>query len=51
MFVLPARADTTIPEVFQRWTAKPLNPMSLPPDEVTANRSTWIDEWTEILGP
>jgi thiamine transport system substrate-binding protein len=51
MFVLPARADTTIPEVFEKWTAKPLNPMSLPPDDITANRSTWIDEWTEILGP
>lgn len=50
MFVLPARAGVAIPEVFQKWTARPANPLSVPPAEITANRSSWIETWTEAIG-
>jgi thiamine transport system substrate-binding protein len=49
MYVLPARENIAIPEVFQKWTATPPNPLSVPADEITANRSKWIDEWTEAV--
>lgn len=49
MYVLPARAGVPIPPVFQKWTAVPPSPLSLPAADITANRSKWIEAWTEAL--
>jgi thiamine transport system substrate-binding protein len=49
MYVLPARDGVTIPDVFAKWTAHPSHPLSVPADEITANRATWVDQWTELV--
>jgi thiamine transport system substrate-binding protein len=49
MYVLPARDGVAIPDVFAKWTAEPLHPLSVPADEITANRATWVDQWTELV--
>ena len=49
MYVLPARDGVTIPDVFAKWTARPLSPLSVPADEITANRATWVDQWTDLV--
>lgn len=48
MFVFPARLDTPLPEVFERFVVRPTTPLTLPASEIAQNRDAWIDEWTEI---
>ncbi len=49
MFVFPANEKAELPEEFVRYTEIPDDPAGLPPEEIDANRSRWIDEWTEAV--
>jgi len=49
LFVNPVNPDVELPEVYQRFTAVPDAPWSLPPAEIAANRAAWQDEWTDIV--
>lgn len=49
MYVFPARDDVELPEVFERWAARPADPYELAPDVVEANRDEWIEEWTDLV--
>ncbi len=49
MFVFPARAARTLPEVFENFAATPVAPLSLPAAVVDANRERWIDAWTDLV--
>jgi thiamine transport system substrate-binding protein len=49
MFVFPVNADAQLPEVFAQFAAIPESPVSLPADEIEANREQWIQEWTETV--
>jgi thiamine transport system substrate-binding protein len=49
MYVYPARADVTVPEVFARHALTPSTPLSVDPAAIDANRETWIVEWTDIV--
>ncbi len=49
MYVYPARADTPLPEAFQRYAVVPEEPATLAPDEIAKNRERWIQEWTRIV--
>ncbi|HEX5614689.1 MAG TPA: thiamine ABC transporter substrate-binding protein [Acidimicrobiia bacterium] len=49
MFVFPARADVELPEVFERWAARPVDPYELELDVVDARRDEWIEEWTDLV--
>jgi thiamine transport system substrate-binding protein len=49
MFVYPARTDAALPEVFTQWAVQPDEPLTLPPEDIAANRARWVDEWTTIV--
>ena len=49
MFVYPVREGIELPPAFVEHALVPADPLSLPPDEIAANRDRWVDEWTEIV--
>jgi thiamine transport system substrate-binding protein len=49
MFVYPAHASVELPPEFIEFASVPEESLTLDPAEIEANRSTWIDEWTEIV--
>jgi thiamine transport system substrate-binding protein len=49
MFVYPSVPTTPLPAVFTRWAVRSPDPLSLPPSDVAANRSRWVDEWTQVV--
>ena len=49
MFVFPARSDVELPEVFERWAARPADPYELALDVVDEHRDEWIEEWTDVV--
>jgi thiamine transport system substrate-binding protein len=48
MFVYPANADATLPDVFVEHTDFPDAPVVVDPETIDANRERWIQEWTSI---
>lgn len=48
LFVFPVNPAATLPEVFQRWAVRAEEPLTLPADEIEANRETWLDDWRAI---
>lgn len=50
MFVFPARSDVELPEVFESFAAKVDSPLQLDSADVTANLSTWLADWGEVMG-
>jgi thiamine transport system substrate-binding protein len=49
MFVYPIIPNAALPEEFIKYAQAPEQPASLSPDEITANRERWIQEWTDIV--
>ncbi|MGH9132983.1 MAG: thiamine ABC transporter substrate-binding protein [Ilumatobacteraceae bacterium] len=49
LFVYPAVESVELPPEFVEFALVPDAPYTLDPDEIEANRSTWIDEWTELV--
>lgn len=49
MFVFPANEKAALPDEFVRYTEIPDNPAGPAPEEIDANRSRWIEEWTEAV--
>ncbi len=49
MFVFPARADVTLPEIFAELAAIPRQPAALEPGAIEANREAWIQAWSEVM--
>ncbi len=49
MFVFPANEEAELPQVFIDHSQIPQNPATLSPDEIAANRETWIQAWTETV--
>lgn len=49
MFVYPVNRKATLPEAFTKFAALVPQPLSVPPDEVAANRDQWIEEWTNLF--
>lgn len=49
MFVFPVRTGTPLPEVFERFTTVPDEPLSLPPERVGSERERWVREWTDTV--
>ncbi|MFN8168610.1 MAG: thiamine ABC transporter substrate-binding protein [Candidatus Nanopelagicales bacterium] len=48
MFVFPARTGTPLPDVFEKFAARPAEPLTLDPARIDAQRSTWIDAWDQV---
>jgi thiamine transport system substrate-binding protein len=49
MFVFPARAGVALPEVFAQWAPRPDAPLTVPAEEIAANREDWVREWTDLV--
>ena len=49
LFVYPANESVELPPEFVEFTTVPEAPLTLDPTDIEANRSTWIDEWTETV--
>lgn len=49
MFVFPVVSGTPLPADFERYAQIPAEPATLAPDEITANRETWIEAWTDVV--
>jgi thiamine transport system substrate-binding protein len=49
MFVFPAVEGTTLPDVFVEHAARVDDPLTVPPDDIEANREAWIQEWTDLM--
>lgn len=49
MFVYPVLPQTQLPLVFREHTAAPVDPVTLDPATIAANRDRWIEEWTATV--
>jgi thiamine transport system substrate-binding protein len=49
MYVQPVNAQAKVPARFARYTARPASILHLPPAQVGANRSSWVDQWTAVV--
>jgi thiamine transport system substrate-binding protein len=49
LFVFPANERAALPEVFTEFAVRPVESLTLPPEEIAENRQAWIDEWTSIV--
>jgi thiamine transport system substrate-binding protein len=49
LFVYPANGDVDLPAEFIDFAVIPAAPRSIVPADIDANRSMWIDEWTELV--
>jgi thiamine transport system substrate-binding protein len=49
LFVYPINPAVELPEVFTRFAATPVDPYTVEPDLIAANREQWQDEWTETV--
>lgn len=49
MFVYPANETAVLPEVFRKFSEAPAIPAQMTPEQISANRERWIQEWTEAL--
>lgn len=49
MFVYPANERAELPEVFLQHSEIPTDPSTIAPEEIAANRETWVQAWTETV--
>ena len=49
MYVFPVNPQAKLNETFQKFLAIPENPAYVSPEDIAANRETWINAWTETV--
>jgi thiamine transport system substrate-binding protein len=49
MFVFPVDPLAELPPEFYEFAVVPESPLTLPPDQIEANRDRWIKEWTATV--
>ena len=49
MFVLPVDPEAFWPDSFHQFNQYPVQPATLDPDFIAANRDRWIQEWTDAV--
>ena len=49
MFVYPVNPNAALPDEFTRYAQAPEQTAALPPEEISANRDTWIQAWTDVV--
>jgi thiamine transport system substrate-binding protein len=49
LFVWPVNPDAELDPVFTEFATIPTEPLRLDPSEIDANRSDWIDQWTDLM--
>jgi thiamine transport system substrate-binding protein len=48
MYVFPVADDVELPAEWARFAEQPTDPHQLDPAEITANRETWLREWSDV---
>jgi thiamine transport system substrate-binding protein len=49
MFVYPVLPEAKLPDAFVKYAQVPQQPAVLDPVQISANRSAWIEAWTEAV--
>jgi thiamine transport system substrate-binding protein len=49
MYVNPVVTGATLPAAFRKWAVVPPHPLSVDPATISANRTEWIKEWTDLV--
>jgi len=49
MYVFPVNQNAKLDETFQKYLSIPEQPAYVSPDDIAANRETWINAWTETV--
>ncbi|WP_108718877.1 thiamine ABC transporter substrate binding subunit [Miniimonas sp. S16] len=49
MYVYPVDDTVALPDDWAQWAPLATTPFAVPADEIAANRSTWIDQWTQTV--
>jgi len=49
MWVFPADPTVPLPQVFEKYTSKAVNPVVLSPEAIEKGREAWINDWTEVV--
>jgi thiamine transport system substrate-binding protein len=49
MYVFPVNPNAKLDPTLQKYLVIPKNPAYVSPDEIAANRETWINAWTETV--
>lgn len=50
MYVHPVDPTVELPEAWARFAPLPDAPLSLPAEDITANRDAWIRAWADVMG-
>ena len=49
LFVWPARTDVAPPAEFAEFSPVVVDPRTMEPADIAANREAWVDEWTQLV--
>jgi thiamine transport system substrate-binding protein len=49
MYVNPVVEGAQLPAAFSKWSVDPPEPLSIPPAVISAKRSQWIKEWSDLV--
>jgi thiamine transport system substrate-binding protein len=49
MFVFPVNENVELDDTFEKYLAVPENLAHVSPEEIAANRETWINDWTQVV--
>jgi len=49
LYVYPARTGVPLPDAFTKYAVVPTDPLTIDPAQIEANRTTWQDQWTQVV--
>jgi len=49
MWVFPANQRAELPQVFADFARQAQSPVTMPPEDIAANRDLWINSWTQTV--
>lgn len=49
MYVFPVDADAKLPTDWAEFAVRPVQPWTVDPDEIAANRDEWLTEWSDLI--
>jgi thiamine transport system substrate-binding protein len=49
MYVYPADPEVALPAQWERFAPLAESPLSLPAEQIDANRSGWLQEWSDTV--
>jgi thiamine transport system substrate-binding protein len=49
MYVFPVRSGTRLPPTWAKFAVQPQHPFSVSPARISANRDTWLRQWSDLV--